>query len=102
MKIYEEKQLEITLESLEQLVPVNMRKHIIEIMTAGPTSRFFCKIEKQFPNIHIYLLEQNQSESYEIGHFFSCNQIDDTYLYLSLPLEQIKSYGRFITQLPNL
>lgn len=102
MLIYENLRQQFPFTFLEPLIPAHVHEHIIRIMNASSTSEFSCKIEDTTPNIYIYLIESSLRESYKIGHFFFCDRIGIDYTYQSMPLEQIVTFGQFISQLSNL
>lgn len=73
-------------------------QHIMGILDASPTSQFHCHVTTEIPNMYVYLIEDNRSESYSIFHVFSCDPIDPDYSYQSLTVDQIYKMHQFIEE----
>lgn len=65
-------------------------------MDASPTSQFDCHVTTEFPNIYVYLIEDNLSEKYSIFHAFSYDNVGLDYSYQCFPINQIHRMHEFI------
>lgn len=99
MKIYANELSNSIYPSLLQLFPVQVQRHIVEILDSGSTSRFYYKIENKTPNVNIYLIEINSIELYSLCHFFTYDQLGVDYLYQSLTLDILQTASQIISQL---
>jgi hypothetical protein len=98
MLMYESELSKSTLTLMDQLFPAVVRQNILEVIQAGPTSQFHCKIQQTHHNLHVYLIEDNRMEEYTMCHFFSTDTFGDDYLYQSMPLEHVESLAQFASQ----
>lgn len=99
MIIYADKFSNITFSLLDQIFPEKVQQHMLEIMDANPSAYFYCRIDKQEPNVHIYLIEQDDPEGYTLCHFLLYDQIGEDYTYQCLSAEHIQASSRLISQL---
>lgn len=99
MSIYEKQSAEIIPSALEYIFPNRVQRHISLITDASPTSKFYWNTEDKASTVYVYLIEDNCEERYTICHLFSYDHIGVDYLYQSLPLEQIRVFEKFASQL---
>lgn len=79
-------------------VSSEVKQHITGIIDASPTSQFHCHVTTEIPNVYVYLIEDNPSESYSIFHVFSCDPIGPDYSYQCLAIDQIHRMHQFILE----
>lgn len=78
------------------LLSVDVRQHIMEIVDASPISQFYCHVATEIPNVYVYLIEHNPLETYTICHVYSCDQIGNDYSYQCLSASQINMMNQLV------
>lgn len=102
MIIYEDKLSTRTFPLLQQLLPVHVQRHFVEVLESNSTSHFYCKVEDNPPNVNVFLIEHNPKELYTTCHFYTYDQIGEDYLYNNMSLEHVQAIAKFISQLTLL
>ncbi|AIQ70136.1 hypothetical protein [Paenibacillus graminis] len=102
MIIYEDKLSTRTFPLLQQLLPIHVQRHIVEVLDTNSTSHFYCKVEDNTPNVNVFLIEHNPKESYTTCHCYAYDRIGEDYLYNNMAVEHVQAIAKFISQLTLL
>ncbi|MNI78480.1 hypothetical protein D3C73_1348550 [compost metagenome] len=99
MIIYEDELAPHTFPLLQQLLPVHVQRHIVDVLESNSTSHFYCKVEHHAPNVNVFLIEHNPKESYTTCHCYAYDQIGEDYLYNNMAVEHVQAVAEFISRL---
>ncbi|WP_440114479.1 hypothetical protein [Paenibacillus sp. QZ-Y1] len=79
-------------------VSSDVKQHIMGIIDASPTAQFHCHVTTEIPNVYVYLIEDNRSESYSVFHVFSFDHIGQDYSYQCFTIDQVHKMHQFIVE----
>ncbi|MCL6663498.1 hypothetical protein [Paenibacillus amylolyticus] len=83
-------------EKMLQISSPDVKQHIEGIMDASPTSQFDFHVTTEFPNVYVYLIEDNSLEDYSSFHVFSYDYVGQDYSFHCFPVKQMHRMHEFI------